>query len=218
MQEKIPELPIHLNSTSAYIGIPLKLWTPKLSYLICRRMLQEGILSGTAYIGLKRVRVYSSLVDSKMDGYDVINSCYGWIETDGGLIVDPLDWQDNEDGKYIHHSAKPDDYSYGCDPLNVSASNLPKHYVSDESFNIRRGLHKETFSRLLGYNSEVSGLTMTEVAYLANLPLSQLGSPGRMTFDFLIENKLSKLIQLKHAIIINPQMAKYSPESFLLDK
>lgn len=203
-----------LVKTAAFnIGIPLSDWTPQLSYLVCRALVDENMLPGKAVIGTLRERVYDSRHEGQQPGYAIVYSNYAWIDTGDGLI-DPCKWGPSGADKSVLHTGHSLSYFSGIDPLAVTRNELPVHYTSDELYPIRRGYEKETLNRLLGFKEEVPGLTMVEAAYLAERPPDELGRNCRILYEFLIKNKLNKLIPLSHVQRIFPQMAKASPRSF----
>lgn len=73
---------------SLYINMSLKDWTPKSSYLVCRGLVDNGILHGDAVIGVLRERFFESYDEERPDGYSVRYSNYAWIDagSEGYLI------------------------------------------------------------------------------------------------------------------------------------
>lgn len=197
-----------------YIKVPLNNWTPKLSYLVCRGLVDNGILPGKAVIGVMRERFFESCDDGRPHGYSVRCSNYAWIDAGDEGLFDPCKQDHLIAGKYIFQTKPSAEYFSPLDPLSMTISDLPTHYSSDEVYPVRRGLHKEVLSRLLGFKVEIAGLTMTEAAYLSALPLSELGKYDKLLYEFLIQNNLSKLILLPSVKKVFPQMAKNSPQSF----
>lgn len=199
---------------SLYINVPLNDWTPKLSYLVCRGLVDNGILPGKAVIGVLRERFYESYDEERPDGYSVRHSNYAWIDAGDEGIFDPCNPDHLITDKFLFKTKLSAEYYSPVDPLTMTMRDLPTHYSSDELYPVRRGLHKEVFSRLLGFRVEVAGLTMTEAAYLSALPLNELGRSDKLLYEFLIKNNLSKLLSLRYVEKIFPHMAKSSPQSF----
>ncbi|OTA14238.1 hypothetical protein Xvie_03896 [Xenorhabdus vietnamensis] len=158
---------ICIDFTSMYIDIPVTNWTPKFSYLVCRGLVDNGILPGKAVIGMFRKRVFDSFDKERPDGYTVVYSNYAWIDAGEDGLIDPCNWNHAGTEKTLLQVERSDAYFCAVDPLNISNNDLPAHYISDELYPIPRGLHKETFNRLLNFKIEVAGLTMVEAAYLA---------------------------------------------------
>ncbi|EIZ1085925.1 hypothetical protein MPI44_004473 [Klebsiella oxytoca] len=205
---------ISANLASLYINVPLNDWTPRLSYLVCRALVDNAILPGKAVIGVLRERFFESYDEGRPDGYSVRHSNYAWIDAGDEELFDPCKPEYLTSDKFIFKTKSSDEYFSPIDPLTMTIRDLPTHYSSDEIYPVRRGLHKEVFSRLLGFRVEVAGLTMTEVAYLSALPLSQLGKNDKLLYEFLVKNNLSRLLPLKNVEKVFPQMAKASPLSF----
>lgn len=205
---------INVNSAALCINVPLKYWLPKFSYLVCRGLVDNKILPGKAVIGVLRERFYESKDDERPDGFSVRFSNYAWIDSGDKGLFDPCNPENLSESKYIFHTKSFSEYYSPVNPLTMNLSELPKHYLSDEIYPIRRGLHKQVFSWLLGLKVEVSGLTMTEIAYLSELPLKKLGNYDKLLYEFLINNNLSKLIPIKNIEVVFPQMAYSYPSSF----
>ncbi|MGQ6030163.1 hypothetical protein ACUNHT_14625 [Serratia sp. IR-2025] len=199
---------------SLYINMSLKDWTPKSSYLVCRGLVDNGILHGDAVIGVLRERFFESYDEERPDGYSVRYSNYAWIDAGSEGLFDPCRPDFLHPDKCIFKTKLSAEYFSPVNPLTMTINDLPSHYNSDENYPVRRGLHKEVFSRLLGFRVEVEGLTMTEVAYLSALPLNELGKNSKLVYEFLIKNNLSKLLLLKNVEKVFPQLAKASPQSF----
>lgn len=51
---------------SLYINMSLKDWTPKSSYLVCRGLVDNGILHGDAVIGVLRERFLSHMTKNDL--------------------------------------------------------------------------------------------------------------------------------------------------------
>lgn len=205
----------HVNLHASYIDVPIQYWTPELSYLVCRALTDEGIIEGVSLIGSLRNLAYIPADGNGSKGFELASTNYAWIETSGGQVIDPCDWEVRPDGKYFYQRENTGRYYQGQDPLLLSASQLPTHYSSDELFNLSRGLQKEVFGRLLELDVEVAGITMPEAAYVAKQPLQRLGGHAKMVYEFLIANGMSKLIPLKQVAVIFPQLASACPNKFL---
>ncbi|WP_243211224.1 hypothetical protein JQ760_027710 (plasmid) [Klebsiella pneumoniae] len=207
---------INAYLASLYINMPLNDWTPKLSYLVCRGLVDNGILQGKTVIGVLRERYLESYDEERPAGYSVRYSNYAWIDTGGEVIFDPCRPEYLVSEKYIFQTKLSAEYFSPINPLTMTTRDLPTHYNSEEIYPVRRGLHKEVFSRLLGFRVEVNGLTMTEAAYLSAQPLNELGENAKLLYEFLIKNNLSKLLLLQNVKKVFPQIAKVSPQSFRL--
>lgn len=205
---------LHIDSAQYFINIPLSKWTPMNSYLVCRALTDFGIIEGSAVIGTLRTKVFDSTDTQRPDSYSVVHSNYGWIVTATGKIMDPCNWVQFPDAKYAHISDPDGRYYDGIDPMAINASQLPVHYHSDEIYAIRRGLHKEVIGRILELKVEVPGLTMTEAAFIANLPLQALGCNAKIIYEFLIRCGLSRIIPIQSVRRIFPQMARDFAGSF----
>lgn len=201
-------------SAALYINVPLNDWTPAFSYIVCRGLVDKCILPGKAVIGILRERYFNPCDVSRPSGYSVKYSNYAWIDAGEHGIFDPCKPGHLLEYEYIYQTDPSGSYFSPVEPLMMAVNELPTHYSYDEIYPVNRGLHKEVFSRLLGFDAAVSGLTMTEVAYISALPLDVLGRNSKLVYEFLIKNNLSQLIPLKNARKIFPRMAYASPHSF----
>jgi hypothetical protein len=205
---------IRADSAARYIDVPFSRWTPNLSYLVCRGLVDNGIVPGKVVIGAFRERVFESFYEDRPDGYTILHSNYAWVDAGEVGVIDPCRSDFNHPDKSLFHSPLTLEYHAPINPLEMSVAALPPHYSSDEQFTLNRGLHKVVISRLLGFKVEVAGLTMIEAAYLATLPLSTLGDHAKMVYLFLMQNHLNRLIPINNVKKIFPQLVKASPHFF----
>ncbi|ELY4881513.1 hypothetical protein ACLI07_23120 (plasmid) [Providencia huaxiensis] len=205
---------IRADSVANYIDIPLSSWTPKQSYLVCRGLVDNGIVPGKVVIGAFRERVFESFYEDHDDGYAVVHFNYAWIDAGENGVIDPCRSDLNHADQRLFHSPLTQEYHAPIDPLEMKSADLPPHYAIDELFPLKRGLHKEVVNRLLGYKVEVAGLTMIEAAYLATLPVLTLGDNAKMIYLFLMQNNLNKLIPIDNVEKFFPRLARVSPQLF----
>ncbi len=205
---------IRADSVASYIDIPLVSWTPQLSYLVCRGLVDNGLLPGKVVIGAFRERVFESFYEEHEDGYAVVHFNYAWIDAGENGVIDPCRSDLSHADKRLFHSPLTLEYHAPVDPLEMNRADLPPHYTTDELYPLKRGLHKEVMCRLLGYKVQVAGLTMIEAAYLATLPVLTLGDNAKMIYLFLMKNNLNKLIPINNVKKIFPRVARVSPQLF----
>ncbi|EOC0011570.1 hypothetical protein ACI0X9_003254 [Cronobacter turicensis] len=195
------------------ILIPSKSWVPEKSYLISRELVDRNILKGKAYIGTLREQLYEPYDDGRKV-FKVLHTNYGWVELNNGLVIDPCSFIKSADANTLQPVSNIGQFYGGLNPQEITTTQIPMHYNSDELYPIIRGLHKEVFGRLLGFKVEVSGLTILEAAFIANLPIEKLGKNSKLVYEFLLRNGLSRLIPYKHVKVVFPQMAKSRPNAF----
>lgn len=204
---------IDITLAERLISIPSESWTPKISYLVSREMVDNEILEGNAFIGTLRKQVFETYCEGRKS-FAIQQTNYGWVQLKNGFIVDPCRIILHGNKKTLKPVENIGQFYNGLDPLNITTDEIPVHYNSDELFPVLRGKHKEVLSRLLGFKVEVSGLTMIEAAYIANLSLDGLGTNRKLVYEFLIRSGLTKLIPYKNVKVVFPQMAASLPEVF----
>ncbi|WP_434526457.1 hypothetical protein [Photorhabdus asymbiotica] len=212
---------LQLISTSYYIGIPYTEWSAQNSYLVCRALVDECVISrGVPLIGTRRELKKEASKDGDYGVYTLGNTQYGWISLPDGTVIDPCEFTRctvEEDEPHFSIRENQGCYMWGVDPTRCSRSELPQHHIADEIFNVKRGVMRELCSRILGYTLQVEGLTMAEAAYIASQPLSAFDRHSRLIYEHFMMLGLNKLLPLTQVSKVHPLIARKSWRSFLCD-
>jgi len=196
-------------------GIALRRWNAKLSYLACRELVDRKIISGKAMLGTYREPNLDPS-DNELLGYTIKHTNYGWIVTDNGLIFDPCNCVAGSDRPVPLITSQNESYYAAIDPLTAEIEDIPDHYESDEIFQLKPGLHREVFSQILDYFIGIKGLTMLEAAVIANQNFDRLQPYNKLVYEYLVDQKLSKLIPLNNIKKSHPHLARKSPGHFYM--
>lgn len=211
---------IRLIATSYCISIPHAEWTPQHSYLVCRALLQRGVFGGKAMLGTRLTRHKEAVNDGDHGVFSISHTQYGWLVLEDGTILDPVGClQNTDDSGEPQYRIEYDSACYidGIDPMTCDRSELPKHFSEDEIYRVKRGVMREICSRALGYTLQVEGLTMAEVVFLLNQPLSVFGGHSRMLYEHFMGLGLSRVMPISKVNVINPTLAKKLWEVFFVD-
>ncbi|MGP8956816.1 Uncharacterised protein [Escherichia coli] len=211
---------LRLVSTSYQIGFPWNEWSESKSYIVCRALVDQGVIAGTATIGTRRKMVKERINPGDRGIYQITETQYGWIALNGGGVLDPCGFL----GKPLF-GAEPqfcilendECYIRGINPVQCPRSHLPEHLVSDELFPLTRGVMRDTCSRLLGYRLHIQGLTMSEAAYLLSRPLTDFDRYSRLVYEYFIKMGLSSMMPLSNIKLLHPNLARKGWRSFYND-
>lgn len=211
---------VRLIATSYCIDIPHADWTPQRSYLVCRALLQRGIFGGKAILGTRLTRHKEAVNLGDHGVFSVSHTQYGWLVLEDGTILDPVGCLKNNDDKgepQYRIEYDTDCYIDGIDPVTCDRRDLPKHFLDDEIYRVKRGVMREICSRALGYTLQVEGLTMAEAVYLLNQPLSVFGGHSRMIYEHFMGLGLSRVMPISKVNVINPTLARKLWQAFFVD-
>ncbi|MEQ5684369.1 MULTISPECIES: hypothetical protein [Morganellaceae] len=163
------------------------------SYLLCRQLLKKGYIEGEAVIGIYK----QELVHTPETNLAYTNSIlqYSWIETKAHTVIDPLiDFRDGNREINLIERDKTANYHAGVNPLKITKELLPEHRCSDEVFTLMRGAESEAMRRILGFEQNPNGITMTEAAFIASLSVEQYIGYDRLIIKFLVKHHLEMLL------------------------
>lgn len=211
---------LSIAATSYFIGMPVNSWSEPKSYIICRALTDQGVIDGTAMIGIRRKMVRDRLNPGDRGLYQITNTQYGWIKLADGGIIDPckIIGQTHYEPETCYQIQDDEEcYIRGIDPVLCLRDSLPEHLVSDELFPLTRGVMRDTCSRLLGHRLHVQALTMSEAAYLMSRPLSDFERYSRLVYEYFIRMGLSSMMSLSKIKTIHPQLARKNWQLFLND-
>ena len=79
---------LRLVSTSYQIGFPWNEWSESKSYIVCRALVDQGVIAGTATIGTRRKMVKERINPGDRGIYQITETQYGWIALNGGGVFD----------------------------------------------------------------------------------------------------------------------------------
>ena len=210
---------LRLISCSYHIDFPYSSWTSANSYLVCRALVDNYVIEGTAMIGTRMNKEKDAINKGDRGIYTVGNTQYGWINLPDNSVLDPCHWlheQLKNEPQFIIQADK-NCYVGGINPIICDRREIPKHYEPDAIFVIKRGVMRELCSRILGYELQVESLTMAEVAYISSRPLSEFGSYARLIYEHFITLGLSKLLPITKVSRVHPSIARRHSNLFWID-
>ena len=178
----MPRLKVDLDSWEDVLGEPIGEWDGRCHEIACR-IVRCGLIAGKAVYGHYRGPIARG---SRWTRYRSVGFVrHGWIVTDDNKIIDPLRWSFENVSPYIYETRLDpktglnDEYDEGGNVLRKqlmtpcpSARQKPSDRVR-LSFDLRTT--PSFVSALIDDTCGDANLTMAQVFWLANLPLTVLG-------------------------------------------
>ncbi|WP_338885805.1 hypothetical protein [Xenorhabdus sp. TH1] len=163
------------------------------SYVLCRHLTDNSVVDGVSVIGTYKRELVTAPETNLPFTTAFIE--YAWIEKGNGKIVDPCEnLRLNKTGVNLTEKEKSLNYFDEINPTNVNNKQLPKHCTANEIFTLKKGAESEAVRRILDYETNIFGLTMTEAAYIANLNLAGYLGYERIIMKLLINRHLKSII------------------------
>lgn len=163
------------------------------SYVLCRHLTDNRLVRGESVIGTYQRELVAAPETNLPFVTEYIE--YAWIETEDGMIVDPCEnVRLNMADINLTKKEKKHNYFGAINPTAINRKQLPKHCTANEVFTLKQGTESEAVRRILDYEKNVTGLTMTEAAYIANLHRADYLGYERIILKFLVNRHLETII------------------------
>lgn len=209
-----------LASINYQVSLPRNEWPEPKSYTVCRALVDQGVITGTATMGTRRKMIKERISPGDHGIYQITGTQYGWIALNGGGVLDPYGFLDKSlsgPGPQFCIPGNDEYYIRDVNPVQCPRVHLPEHPVNDKSLPLIRGVIRDIYSCLLGYRLYIQGLTTSEAAYLLSRPLTDFDRYSHQMYEYFTKMGLSSMTPLNNIKLLHPNLVHKGWRSFYSD-